>query len=136
MTWLAPPEQRYLQNRETANVGLVSSVGRAPARQSSGSNPEVAGSNPALVNFSLFIQNLFSNLFITLTFSSSFWRPISTHVYANLKLSRKLFLFWKVKFVGLTFIFLRMLILTAKAQSWIIWVTVQNEMKLSNCVLK
>ena len=49
--WLAPPEQRYWQNRETANIGLVSSVGRAPARQS-------AGSNPALVNVSLFIPNL------------------------------------------------------------------------------
>ena len=40
-----PPEQRYWQNRETANIGLVSSVGRAPERQS-------AGSSPALVNFS------------------------------------------------------------------------------------
>ena len=27
--WLAPPEQIYWQNRETATVGLVSSVGRA-----------------------------------------------------------------------------------------------------------
>ena len=26
-----PPEQRYWQNRETANIGLVSSVGRAQA---------------------------------------------------------------------------------------------------------
>ena len=52
--WLAPHEQRYWQNRESANIGLVSSVGRAPARP----NPEVWGSNPALVNFSLFIQNL------------------------------------------------------------------------------
>ena len=38
--WLAqpppPPQQRYWQNRETANIGLVSSVGRAPARQSGG----------------------------------------------------------------------------------------------------
>ena len=34
--WLAPPEQRYWQNRETANVGLDSSVGRAPVRQSGG----------------------------------------------------------------------------------------------------
>ena len=31
-----PPQQRYWQNRETANIGLVSSVGRAPARQSGG----------------------------------------------------------------------------------------------------
>ena len=35
------------------NVGLVSSVGRAPHV-----NLEVAGSNPTLVNFSLFIPNL------------------------------------------------------------------------------
>ena len=34
--WLVPPEQRYWQNRESANIGLVSSVGRAPARQSGG----------------------------------------------------------------------------------------------------
>ena len=34
--WLAPPEQKYWQNRETANIGLFSSVGRAPARQSRG----------------------------------------------------------------------------------------------------
>ena len=34
--WLAPPKQRYWQNRETANVGQDSSVGRAPARQSGG----------------------------------------------------------------------------------------------------
>ena len=31
-----PPEQRYWQNRETANIGLGSSVGREPARQSGG----------------------------------------------------------------------------------------------------
>ena len=37
-SWLltGAPEQRYWQNRETANIGLVSSVGRAPARQSGG----------------------------------------------------------------------------------------------------
>ena len=34
--WLAPPEERYWQNRETTNIGLVTSVGRAPARQSGG----------------------------------------------------------------------------------------------------
>ena len=41
VSWLltGTPEQRYWQNRETANVAL-----------------EVAGSSPALVNFSLFIQ--------------------------------------------------------------------------------
>ena len=33
---IGAPEQRYWQNRETANVGLDSSVGRAPARQSGG----------------------------------------------------------------------------------------------------
>ena len=31
-----PHQQRYWQNRETANTGLVSSVGRAPAHQSGG----------------------------------------------------------------------------------------------------
>ena len=38
VSWLltGTPEQRYWQNRETANIGLVSSVGRAPARQSWG----------------------------------------------------------------------------------------------------
>ena len=38
VSWLltGAPEQRYWQNRETANIGLVSSVGRAPARQSGG----------------------------------------------------------------------------------------------------
>ena len=49
VSWLltGAPEQRYWQNMETANVGLDSSVGRAPACQSG---------SPALVNFSLFIQ--------------------------------------------------------------------------------
>ena len=57
------PEQRYLQNRATANIGLVSSVGRAPARQFGGRRFKIID-NPALtlvyvelVNFSLFIQN-------------------------------------------------------------------------------
>ena len=38
VSWLLTgvPEQRYWQNRETANVWLDSSVGRAPARQSGG----------------------------------------------------------------------------------------------------
>ena len=38
VSWLltGAPEQRYWQNRETANIWLVSSVGRAPARQSGG----------------------------------------------------------------------------------------------------
>ena len=36
VSWLltGAPEQRYWQNRETANIGLVCSVGRAAARQS------------------------------------------------------------------------------------------------------
>ena len=38
--------------RETANIRLVQLVERRHV------SPEVAGSNPALVNFSLFIQNL------------------------------------------------------------------------------
>ena len=45
------PEQRYWQNRETANVGLDSSVGRAPARQSGGRRFKSRSSQ-----FSLFIQ--------------------------------------------------------------------------------
>ena len=38
VSWLLTraPEQGYWQNRETANVGLDSSVGTAPARQSGG----------------------------------------------------------------------------------------------------
>ena len=38
VSWLltGAPEQRYWQNMETANIGLVSSVGRTPARQSGG----------------------------------------------------------------------------------------------------
>ena len=36
LTGAPTPEQRYWQNRETANIGLVSLVGRAPARQSGG----------------------------------------------------------------------------------------------------
>ena len=38
VSWLltGAPEQRYWQNRETAKVGLDSSVGRAPACQSGG----------------------------------------------------------------------------------------------------
>ena len=42
----------FVQNRETANVGLDSS-GLVEPRHF---NPEVAGSSSALVNFSLFIQ--------------------------------------------------------------------------------
>ena len=53
VSWLltGAPEQRYWQNRETANVGLDSSVGRAPARQSGGRRFKSRSSQ-----FSLFIQ--------------------------------------------------------------------------------
>ena len=53
VSWLltGTPEQRYWQNRETANVGLDSSVGRAPARQSGGRRFKSRSSQ-----FSLFIQ--------------------------------------------------------------------------------
>ena len=52
VSWLltGAPEQRYWQNRETANVGLDSSVGRAPARQSGGRRFKSRSSQ-----FSLFI---------------------------------------------------------------------------------
>ena len=49
-----PPEQRYGQNRESANIGRVSSVLLVERRHV---NPEVPGSSPTLVNFPLFIQN-------------------------------------------------------------------------------
>ena len=51
--WHVPPPppnkdiDKNRQTRQTADIGLVSSVGRAPARQSG-----VAGLNPALVNLS------------------------------------------------------------------------------------
>ena len=53
VSWLltGAPVQRYWQNRETANVGLDSSVGRAPARQSGGRRFKSRSSQ-----FSLFIQ--------------------------------------------------------------------------------
>ena len=53
VSWLltGAPEQRYWQNRETANVGLDSSVGRAPTRQSGGRRFKSRSSQ-----FSLFIQ--------------------------------------------------------------------------------
>ena len=53
VSWLltGAPEQRYWQNRETANVGLDSSVGRAPARQSGGRRFKSRSSQ-----FSLFIH--------------------------------------------------------------------------------
>ena len=53
VSWLltGAPEQRYWQNRETANVGLDSSVGRAPARQYGGRRFKSRSSQ-----FSLFIQ--------------------------------------------------------------------------------
>ena len=52
VTWAWSLKQKYLQNRETANIGLDSSVGRAPVRQSGGPQVQV----PPLVIFSLFIQ--------------------------------------------------------------------------------
>ena len=47
--WLVPPEQRYWQNRETANIGLVSSVGWAPAHQSGGCRFKSRSSHPKLI---------------------------------------------------------------------------------------
>ena len=41
----------FCQYKDIDKIGLVSSVGRAPA------HPEVTGSNPALVNFSLLVKN-------------------------------------------------------------------------------
>ena len=60
VSWLltGAPEQRYWQNRETANVGLDSSVGRAPARQSGGRRFKSRSSH-----FSLFIQIYHNNQF-------------------------------------------------------------------------
>ena len=52
--WLAPPEQRYWQNRETAKVGLDSSVGRAPARQSGGRRFKSRSSNFFFLHPNLF----------------------------------------------------------------------------------
>ena len=51
------PNKDIDKNRETANIGLVSSVGRALHV-----NPNVAGSNPALVNVlcsSTFFQKMY-----------------------------------------------------------------------------
>ena len=52
VSWLltGAPEQRYWQNRETANVAQLVEPRHV--------NPEVAGSSPALVNFSLVHPNL------------------------------------------------------------------------------
>ena len=60
VSWLltGAPEQGYWQNRETANVGLVSSVGRAPARQSGGRRFKSRSSK-----FSLVHPNLSKNVF-------------------------------------------------------------------------
>ena len=52
--------KRYLQNRETANVGLDSSVGRAPARQSGGRRFKSRSSKFFFVHF-------FNDLNINLT---------------------------------------------------------------------
>ena len=61
-----PSEQRYWQNRETANIGLQ----LAQLVERRHVNPEVSGTNPALVNFSLFIQNVsFTSLLTTKQYS-------------------------------------------------------------------
>ena len=56
--WLAPPEQRYWQNRQTANVGLDSSVGnangRAPARQCGGRRFKFRSSQFFFVHLTLY----------------------------------------------------------------------------------
>ena len=44
VSWLLTGTPPPTSNKDIANIGLI--------------NPEVAGSNPTLVNFSLFIQNL------------------------------------------------------------------------------
>ena len=83
--WLGPPEQRYWQNRETVNIGLVSSVGRAPARQSGGRRFESRSSH-----FCLFIQNLSKNVpsqfplwFITWYLFILFYLLIFYHLWPN-----------------------------------------------------
>ena len=60
VSWLltGAPEQRYWQNRETADIGLVSWVGRAPARQSRGCRFKSCSSQFVF----LFIQNLSKNV--------------------------------------------------------------------------
>ena len=66
--WLAPPEQRYWQNRETANIGLVSSVGRVPAHQSGGLRFKSRSSQYFFVhsNLLLFCSLLFSACLVAL----------------------------------------------------------------------
>ena len=56
VSWLltGAPEQRYWQNRETAYVGLDSSVGRAPARQSGGRRLKSRSSKFFFVYLNLF----------------------------------------------------------------------------------
>ena len=83
VSWLltGAPEQRYWQHQETANVGLDSSVGRAPARRAPARRAPVAGSSPALVNFlcsSEFIINVpsqFPLVFIAWYFYFYFFLP-------------------------------------------------------------
>ena len=52
VSWLltGAPEQRYWQNRDTANIGLVSSVGRAPIRHSRGRRFKSRSSNFVFVH--------------------------------------------------------------------------------------
>ena len=70
VSWLltGAPEQRYWQNRETANVGLHvgSSVGRAPARQSGGHRFKSRSSKFFFVHPNLF--NIFVSFLVDLLF--------------------------------------------------------------------
>ena len=70
VSWLltGTPEQRYWQNRETANVGLDSSVGRAPARQSGGRRFKSRSSNFVFVH-----PNLSGNYFNFLKAITHYW---------------------------------------------------------------
>ena len=76
VSWLltGAPEQRYWQNRETANVGLDSSVGRAPVRQSGGRRFKSRSSQ-----FSLFIQ-IYLSLYFDILLSSALVRHNSFFV--------------------------------------------------------
>ena len=70
--WLmtGAPEQRYWQNRETANVGLDSSVGRALARQSRGRRFKSRSSQFVIVHPNLlqnYIHTMQTNLWFIVT---------------------------------------------------------------------
>ena len=78
VSWLltGAPEQRYWQNRETANIGLDSSVGRAPARQSGGHRFKSRSGQ-----FSLFIQIYLKKKLITSWYTDSFLRKLTIIVF-------------------------------------------------------